>query len=499
MGASGSVAAHSSRERLRRRPAAKPFLPISVAVLIALVPGPAGLPPHAWYFFAIFAGVIVGLVVEPLPGPAVSLIGVVAVILLAPWVLFDPVEYSRAGFDPASAALTWGLSGFANSTVWLVFAAFQFALGYERTGLGRRIALRLVKAMGRNTLSLGYAVAAADTLLAPFTPSSVARSAGTIFPIVRNLPPLYGSHPNDPSARKVGSFLLWTALCATSVSSSLFLTGMAPNLLGVELVRKGTTLTIGWGDWFTAFAPAGILLLLIVPLLVYVIYPPTIKQGRDVPAWAERELASMGPLSAREITLAALVVLALIVWIFGGRYAHATSVAMAVVTLMLLTGVVSWNDVAGNGQAWSTLIWFGTLVALADGLSRTGFVGWFAQGTAAQLTGFTPTAAMVTLVSVYFFSHYLFASITAHVAAMLPVTLAVGTEIPGMPMLPFATMLLLCGGLMSILTPYAAGPNPVYYGSGYLPARDFWRLGAIFGTMFLVLWLAIGVLWLVRV
>ena len=54
--------------------------------------------------------------------------------------------------------MSWALSGFSNSTVWLIFGAFMFALGYEKTGLGRRIALMLVKAMGRKTLTLGYAV-----------------------------------------------------------------------------------------------------------------------------------------------------------------------------------------------------------------------------------------------------------------------------------------------------------------------------------------------------
>ena len=34
-------------------------------------------------------------------------------------------------------------------TVWLIFGAFMFALGYEKTGLGKRIALILVQAMGQ--------------------------------------------------------------------------------------------------------------------------------------------------------------------------------------------------------------------------------------------------------------------------------------------------------------------------------------------------------------
>lgn len=472
--------------------------PVAVALIIALIPVPAGLAPHAWYFFAIFAGVIVGLVVEPFPGPAISLFGVTLATVLAPWVLYSPEDIARPGFNAVNAALTWALSGFGNSTVWLIFGAFMFALGYEKTGLGRRIALILVRAMGRRTLTLGYAVTVADTLLAPFTPSTTARSAGTIFPVIRNLPPLYNSKPNDPSARKIGSYLMWTALAATCINSSMFLTAMAPNLLAVEIVKKTAKLDISWMDWLTAFAPVGVILLVSLPLLVYVLYPPTIKEGSEVPAWADEELRTMGGLSRREIILAVLVLLALAMWIFGGDFVNATTAALIVVSLMVLTRIVSWDDILSNKQAWSTLVWFATLIALADGLNRTGFVTWFAQSVSAHMGGFSPTIAMVVLVCVYFFSHYLFASITAHTTAMLPVMLAVGGAIPGMPMQALAQMLVLSGGIMSVLTPYAGGPNPVYYGSGYLPTKDFWLLGAIFGAIFFGLWLAIGTLLLAR-
>ena len=190
-----------------------------MAIAIALVRAPAGLAPHAWYFFAIFAAVIVGLMVEPIPGPAISLLGVTVVTVLARWVLYSPAELSVPGFDPANAALAWALSGFSNGTVWLIFGAFIIALGYEKTGLGRRLAVLLIHTMGRKTLLLGYAIVAADAALAPFTPSATARSAGTVYPVIRNLPPLYGSLPNDPSSRAIGSYLMWTALAACAVTN----------------------------------------------------------------------------------------------------------------------------------------------------------------------------------------------------------------------------------------------------------------------------------------
>jgi L-tartrate/succinate antiporter len=477
----------------------KAIAPVAVAIIIALIPAPAGLPQHSWYFFAIFVGVIVGLMFEPLPGGAIGLIGVALVTVLSPYVFFSPEQLAQKGFSAARASLSWALSGFSNSTVWLIFGAFMFALGYEKTGLGRRIALLLVRAMGRKTLTLGYAVTIADLLLAPFTPSNTARSGGTIYPVIRNLPALYNSKPNDPSMRRMGSYLMWVALAATCVTSSMFLTGLAPNLLAVELVRKTAQVEFTWVQWFMYFAPVGILLLVLVPLLVYWIYPPEVKEGAEVPAWAAKELEKMGPLTQREITLGVLVLLALSLWIFGGKLMEATTAAIAVISLMLLLKVVTWDDITANKAAWNTLAWFATLVALADGLTRVGFVKWFADSVAGQLSGVSPMVAVVALLVINFFGHYLFASITAHVTAMIPVLLAVASTIPGVNMHTLALGLCLQLGIMGILTPYATGPSPVYYGSGYLPAADYWRLGAIFGVIFFAAFMVIGVPWMLLI
>ncbi len=473
----------------------KALLPVAIAIVLALIPPPDGLSQHAWWYFAIFAGVIAGLVLEPLPGGAIGFIGVAVVAALAQFVFFSPDELIKLGAKWPGEALKWALSGFSNSIVWLIFGAFMFALGYEKTGLGRRIALLLVKLMGRRTLTLGYAVACADLVLAPFTPSVTARSAGTIYPVIKNLPPLYQSLPNDPSMRYIGTYLMWTAMATACVTSTLFLTALAPNLLALELVRKVVPISLSWTDWFVAVAPVGILLFVAVPLLGYWIIRPTVKSGTEVPAWAAEELKRMGPLSRREILLALGVGVALVLWIFGGRFIDATTVAIAVIALMLVADVFTWNDITSNKAAWNTLAWFATLVALAGGLAKVGFIKWLAAGIGAQMQGVDPTVAMVSLVVLFFVLHYMFASLTAHVTALLTVMLAVGATVPGMNMPQLAMLLMSTLGIMGVISPFAAGQSPAYFGSGYLPASTYWTLGAIFGAIFLGALLLIGVPW----
>jgi L-tartrate/succinate antiporter len=466
--------------------------PVLVALVLSLLPAPHGLERHAWVFFSIFVATIVGLVIEPFPFPAVGLIGSAAVALLAPWALFGAKELSNPKFRWPEEAIKWMLSGWSSTTVWLVFTAFTFALGYEKSGLGRRIALALVKVMGRKTLFLGYAVMLSDAIIAPFTASNTARSAGTIFPIVRNMPPLFDSKPHDPSARKIGGYLMWVAFAATAITSSTFLTALAPNLLCVEIARKVANVEITWTQWFVAAAPFGIVMLAVLPLLVYWIYPPSVKDSPEVPRWAAEELRKMGPLSLKEVLLAIIVFGAILGWIFGASVVNATTVAMVAISLMILVGIVSWKDISGNRTGWDTIVLLAFLVSLAEGLSRTGFIKWFDDSVATYMRGFSPTVTLYVLVAIFFFAHYMFASTTPHATAMMPVMLAVGMSVPGMNVRALALLLAMTHGIMGVITPYATGPAPVYFGAGYIERRDFWRLGGIFGVIFIVALLALS-------
>jgi L-tartrate/succinate antiporter len=484
VGALQRVPANSSRAAWRAG------LPVLIGVVMAMVPPPAGLALHAWRYLALFVTVILAVITEPLPPGAIGFIGVTVAALLG--LVFTPAQRADPSFAWPAESLKWALAGFANSTVWLIFAAFVFALGYERTGLGRRMALVLVKSLGGRTLGLGYAIALSDAVLAPFTPSNTARSAGTVFPLIRSIPALYGSEPG-PTGRRIGAYVMWVAFATTCVTSSMFVTALAPNLLALELVRRSTGIEITWLAWFTGFLPVGGPLLLLLPWLVYVTYPPEIRRSAEVPRWAAEELRKLGSITVRETIMAALAIGALGFWIAGSRYVDPTTVALAAISLMLIASVVSWEDIVGSSAAWNVFLWFTTMLALSDGLSRVGVVAWIGRGASTLLAGHSPIFAMSTLVVLFFVLHYMFASLVAHTTALLPVFLAAGASVPGMPVRVLAMLLVFSIGLMGVLTPYATGPAPVYFGSGYISRHDFWRLGLVFGLLFLGMLLLAGV------
>jgi L-tartrate/succinate antiporter len=371
----------------------------------------------------------------------------------------------------------------------------MFAVGYTKTGLGKRVALLLIKRLGRRTLGLGYAIALSDLVLAPFTPSNTARSGGTIYPIISNMPGLYGSQPGETS-RKIGSYIMYTAFAIQCVTSSMFLTGVAPNVLAVGLINSILKVSVQWVTWFLGFFPVGIILFLLVPVLLYKIYPPEIKSSPEAPRWASEQLKSIGKITRRELTLLALVILALALWIGGTQYVDATTTAVLVVALMVILRVVSWDDVLGHKQAWNVLVWFATLVTMADGLARVKFIDWIASLVAPALKGLNLVFAIVLLVGVFYFIHYMFASLTAHTTALLPVFLALAVQVPGLSPIAWALLFSYTLGLIGVLTPYATGPGPIYYGTGYIKRKDFWVLGLILGILFFVIYVIIGVPWM---
>ena len=455
------------------------IIPVVLGIVILLIPIPEGLTPAAWRYFALFIAVIAALVLEPLPGSVIGLLGVSAAAILG---LVDarPAESIR-----------WALSGFSDGVVWLIFVATMFALGYEKTGLGKRVALLMVSALGKTTLGLGYASAFSDFALAPFMPSNTARSAGTIYPVISNIPPLYKSEPG-PTAGRMGSFLMYVTFVMQCVTSSMFLTGLAPNLLAISLIATAYNITITWNQWLMGFLPIGILFMVVLPWVIYKLYPPKITSSPEVAAWAKAELKKLGTLTMKEIAMLLLAMLALGLWIFFREQFNATTVALVVFSLMLALKVVDWNDVLGNKAAWNTLIWFGTLVTLAAGLTRVNIVKWLGGSIAESLGGMPINMTVIILVAAFFIVHYFFASITAHAAALMPVFLGIGLAIPDFPLVPYALLLAYSLGLMGVLTPYATGPAPVYYASGYISRRDFWLYGAIFGAIFLVVLLGLG-------
>jgi len=444
-------------------------------ILLWLVPTPRGVSIDAWHLFAIFVATIIGIITKPLPMGAVAILGITASVL------------------SGAVSINDGLSAFGNRVIWLIVIAFFISRGFIKTGLGARIAYRFMSLFGKRTLGLAYGMIATDLVLAPAIPSITARSGGIIYPLLRSIARAYGSEPRD-GARKIGAFIILTSFQGTVITGGMFLTGMAANPLAAKLAgEQGVEIT--WGLWALAALVPGLLSLLLVPLIIYKLYPPEIKKTPEAARLAHEELAQMGPMKRSEWILLVTFILLLLLWIFGRALSlHSTTAGLIGLSILLLTKTLTWDDILAEKGAWNTLIWFSALVMMATQLNTLGLIPWFSESVGESLSGLPWLTAFLLLSLVYFYSHYFFASNTAHVSAMYLPFLAVAISV-GAPPLLAALVLGYFSNLFGGITHYGTGPAPVLFGSGYIDMKDWWRLGGLISVVNVLVWLAVGSAW----
>jgi len=451
-------------------------LAFAIGLGIWFYPAPEGVPLKGWHLLAVFLATIVAVILKPLPMGALSIIALAITTLTGTLTLQET------------------LNGFHSEIAWLVVLAFFISKGFIQTGLGRRIAYYFVSLFGKRTLGLSYGLLLSELILAPAIPSVTARTGGVIYPVARGIAQSFGSDPLKGTSRLIGSFLMKSAYQGSVLTSAMFLTAMAANPLIAGLTEEAG-FQISWGMWALAAAVPGVLSLLVMPLFLYKFYPPDIHFTPHAAQEAREHLRAMGKLSWKEWLMLSIFILLVVLWIFGQILGlKATTAALLGLALILITGVLSWEDVLTEKSAWDTFIWFSSLIMLASALSQTGFTPWLSQQVV-KLVGHMPwSLAFTILAAIYFYSHYLFASNTAHVGAMYPAFLMVAIGLGTPPTLAIL-VLAFSSNLFGGLTHYGSGPAPLYFGSGYIDIRDWWRLGFFLSLIYIMIWFGLGLGW----
>lgn len=448
-------------------------------IIIWFIPTPAGVSKPAWQLLAIFLATIVGIITQPLP------LGAVAIMGLGATVLTKTLTFSAA------------FSAFGDPIPWLIALAFFFARGFIKTGLGNRIAYQFVRLFGSSSLGLGYSLVFSEALLAPAIPSVSARAGGVFLPLVKALCAACGSNVGDGTERRLGAWLMLTCFQTSVISSSMFLTAMAANPLSANLTYNTIGRAIGWMDWAKAAFVPGLASLIVVPLLLYVIYPPEVKTSPDAPRLAAEKLEKMGPMSRNEIIMAVTLLLTVGLWVFGGVLdIDAVTAAILGLSVLLVTGVVTWKECLAESVAWDTLTWFAALIAMAGYLNKYGLISWFSD-TVVKFVGGLGLSWQLSfgiLVLLYFYSHYFFASGAAHIGAMFTAFLSVASAL-GAPPYFAAIVLAFLSNLMGGLTHYGIGSAPVFYGANYVPLAQWWGYGFIISIVNIIIWLGVGGVW----
>ncbi|MBP2665194.1 MAG: anion transporter family protein [Firmicutes bacterium] len=448
---------------------------IGVGVIIWLIPVPTGVKPIAWHTLAIFIATIVGLILSPIPIGAFSLLSLCVAALLKVATMNDL------------------LVGFSSSAVWIAVGAFLLAKGFTKTGLGRRIALLLISRYGHSTLKLGYILAVSDLFFAPATPSNTARGGGIIYPVIKGINEVFDSSPGA-TARKVGAYLVQVEYQVCIVTSAMFMTAMVGNPLIPVFAQKIANVEITWMSWATGAIVPGLAALLVFPYLWYKIYPPDLKETPEAPIHAKAELAKK-KMSRDEKIMLAVFLGCLTLWATSQwTKLDSTHVALMGVCALVVSNVLTWKDCLDENGAWDTLVWVGALVILASVLAKHGLIAWFAKAVSASLVGISWPITLGVLIIVYLYTHYMFASLSAHITALYPALIAVAIA-GGVPPVFACLVLAYFSDLCGSLTHYGAGVTPILFGSGYVDQATWWKLGFIASLVNLTLFCGVGAIW----
>lgn len=452
------------------------LLTLGFGLLIWFLPHPEAITAQAWHLFAIFITAIFAVIVDALP------ILLAAILALAAAVLTGTLEAKQA------------YSGFSEGFILLIIAAFMVARGVLNSGFGQRIALLLVSRFGQSTLRLGYCIAVTDALIAPAFPSNTARGA-VLYPVAYALSQDSASRPDEATRKRLGSYLMMMGIVSLTISSALWLTAMAANPAGAKLAQE-FGIEISFGSWFLAASVPSLVALVIIPAVLYRIFPPDLKTTPDAPKAAAKRLREMGPMSRAEWITGLTFVLMVTGWALSGSLGiDATAIAFLGLAVLMLAGVYSLEDLKSEGEALGILIWFSVLYTLSTFLNKLGFMTYLGELLAHQLEGLIWPVVYVALLALYVAIHYLFVSQSAQLLALFGVFMGVATN-TGVPAALMAFMLLFATNFFAAITPQASSANVIFIGSGYITQREVYRVGGLITLANFVIYLVIGTPWI---
>lgn len=454
----------------------KKVYPIIAGLILWFFEPPSGLDEKGYQIFVVFISVIISLLVRAFPMAVSVLAGLSFSVMVG------------------LISLKEALKGYSDSTTWLVVIAFLIAGVVIDTGLGKRISLLCIHALGKSMTGLGYAICSAELILGPLVPSNTARGGGILAPIVDSMSRTLGSMPNK-SPDKAGQYLHLVGAHANLITAAMFLTGMAANPLISKMGLDVFQIEFNWYTWALGSIVPGVLGLLGLPILLKYLSPPTIKSIQPIRDKIKKDIKVLGSWTFQEITTALTLGIMLLLW--STKPVHGwgtTTVALFGLLTILVLNAISWEEMAKNHKAWDTLIWLGGLLTLATSLKDLGFISWFAEMIQQSLTEYSPIFIFLMLALIYFYSMYFFSMLTAHIVAMAGAIFIVAKGVDLNPLLivgVFAYFSNLCG----CLTNYSTGPVIIYFGNGYLLPISWFKIGFLVSIYHIIIWLGAGSIW----
>lgn len=455
----------------------KILIPILLVIGFWIIPNPQGVTVGSWHTLAIFLGFMVGCILNVAPLSVLSLISVAVLTItktISPEIMF---------------------SGFGLPIIWLIMSAFFLAIGFRVTNLGNRLAYYLIYKFGKSPITLAYTLTFCDILIAPFVPNTNARGAGIMYPITLSLSKALNSDPKDGTERKIGSYLLLSSFHQNLLAGGLFLTAMATNPIAVQMASDSYKVSISWTQWLLYSSVPTILALIVTPLVIYKVHTPELKKIPNASKFAKDNLEALGKISRNEIIMLLTFLLMIILWATA-TYTQLDNgvIAMLGVVILLITGVIKLDDVLSEKKVWNIFLWLAPVMTMTSFMVKGHIIDWFQAVITKNISGFSLPIVFVILVLVYYYIHYFLTSVLVHMQAFL---LPFAAVLVSMGMSP--TIAIMLFALLTCFSPatthYGTGTASIYFATGYVTQKEWWKVGFILSVILVLIYSVIGLGW----
>lgn len=457
----------------------KAYKPIQLVIAIAimlgicLLPPAVGLPVGGQRVLGILAFAVYVWVTEAMPYP-VSAIAITFLMIMC-----LGTAPCSAGLHPKMLgtvkAIPMAMSGFVNSGWVLVAAGLFLAEAVRSVGLDRRIALRILQAVGTKPCAIIGGVFIANYLLAFIIPSIAARAAAMV-PISMGLIEALNIDFKSTFSRQL---MLVTGLMS-HITAIFVLTGGAPNPFTVSQVSNATGVTVTWMQWFIWFAPYAIALGVVYFLLtIFMNKFEPLEGGKEL---VDRMVHELGPMSSSEKKIAWIFSLTILLWATENLHhidANTVTVFSVLLIFMPYIGVATWKQLSAR-VGWGTLLLFGVGISIGEVLLKSGAAPWVAKTMLGGLglEHMSPFGMMAVMFAPLVVLRLAFASDVAMAALVVPTLLGLfsGFHIPGLPVVGL-TLLTSFSVYFSYILPVNTPAAMMAYASDTFEIRDMIKMG----------------------
>ncbi|MBK6829860.1 MAG: anion permease [Flavobacteriales bacterium] len=464
---------------------------------------------HLGHAQAAMAGTVLWMAIwwisEAVPIPVTSLL---------PVVLFPLLGIT----DLSKAAGFYG-----KDVIFLFIGGFLLALGIERSGLHKRIALHIVHRIGASPSRLVLGTLLATGLLSMWINSTAA--------VLVMLPIGLSLLSAAPGHARLGAALALAVGYGAAIGGMATPVGTPPNLVFIEQWKQffPDRAAIGFGQWMLFGVPyAGIFLLLTWLLMTRVLFRMPGAASVDKGA-LRTQIKALGPASRDEVLSAIVFGLTAVLWITGDKIEFTENMvfkgwrntdwtlfgwhmnglvdlnALGDPAVAMIGGIalflipakrearalLDW-DFAQARIPWGVVLLIGSGFAIAGGIDASGLSATIGQALATWKTGSDAMQVGVIAMGVTLLSEL--GSNTAVASLVLPIlarTAEVWGMLPQAVMIP-ATLAASCGFMLPIASPMQA----IVFSSGHLSVKQMVKAGVwmdLIGVLLLMgLWTLLG-------